>query len=83
MLAHLENVPTEVLPILDFEDDAFAFVRDRRARLDFVVSVSASVAIGGHNKDILALNQLVSISLRIENTLKYGMRTFFMRVSRG
>jgi hypothetical protein len=27
----LQNVPAEVLPILDFEDDAFAFVRDRRA----------------------------------------------------
>jgi hypothetical protein len=49
----LQNVPAEVLPILDFEDDAFAFVRDRRARLDFVVSVSASVAVRGHDQDIL------------------------------
>jgi hypothetical protein len=49
----LEDIAAEVFAIFDLERDAFALLGDGRARLDLVVTIAASVAVRGHDQDVL------------------------------
>lgn len=51
--ANLENVAAEVLLVCDLESDPLALLRDRRARLDFVVLVAARFAVCRHDEAFL------------------------------
>lgn len=46
---HLQDIATEVLTILHFQCDTFPLLGNRTSRLNFIIPVSTSVTIGGHD----------------------------------
>jgi len=52
-ITDLKNIPAEVLSIFYLQGDAFPLGRYGRSGFYLVISVSASVAVGGHYQYIL------------------------------
>lgn len=42
---YLENIATEIIRVLDFENNLLSLWRDGCARLDFVISITAVLAV--------------------------------------
>ena len=51
--AHFEHITRHVLLILDLQGDLPSLVGDSSTRLDFVISVTTSIAVGSHDDDVL------------------------------
>ena len=63
LVTYLENVSREVLVVLNSEADLLPQIRDRTTRLDLIITVTASVTVRGHDKNVL--RDIGSASVRI------------------
>jgi hypothetical protein len=64
MYIHFQDITTKVMAVLDFQSNSLSPLRKCRSRFDLVVSITADIAVRGHDEDILCncvLSRPVSI----------------------